>query len=71
VERGTPSERQRRIYVCLLDGGEGQFFLGKESIYKKITLKSVDQVYIMGHHRAGLKFIADIDHSQQEEKRGK
>ena len=57
-------------FVCWM-GGERQFFLGTKSMEKKITLKSVDQVYIMGHHRAGLKFIADIDHQEQEEKRGK
>jgi hypothetical protein len=27
-ERGTPSERQRRIYVCLLDGGREAIFSG-------------------------------------------
>lgn len=37
----------------------------------KITLSGSDQVYIKGHHQAGLGFISDINAEEEEQKVGK
>lgn len=68
-ERKTKG-KEGYTFVCWM-GGEGQLMVGQKPAAKKISLKSDDQVYIMGHHKAGLDFIVDIDHEEQEEKRGK
>jgi hypothetical protein len=69
-EERKKKNKEGYTFVCWM-GEEGLCLVGQKPADKKITLKSDDQVYIMGHHKAGLSFIADIDAEEQEEKRSK
>jgi hypothetical protein len=46
---------------------QGNWVQGGEPQEGKITLKDGDQVYIKGHHQAGLGFISDITKQEDDE----
>jgi hypothetical protein len=57
------NERRRKdkgeyTFVCWIS--EDGFFVNSRPTDEKITLEAGDQVYIKGHHAAGLDFISDV-----------